>query len=392
MAEAVIAYDRDLPEIPDRRPWEPPTSYLVKDEGAPTGWRVDDTNRRPSRLLLPPKIRAAVDAWRDGGYAGASEVTRRLFAYWFDEDHEVVGFDAPFRYYFCQREAIETLAWLVDIAEQRDVKTLIEAHGAVYQKDLVSQNVEFQTAMDGRRQLRRYVPELDKDDVQDLPPENLRRFAFKMATGSGKTWVMAMAVVWSRFHRQRVPGSDLSTNFLIVAPNVIVYQRLEKDFAHNRIFNELPLIPPGMEGQLLAEGDPARRCCGARSIRESLPHQRPPALRVARAGVDASERGRGDPGAEAGAGPCGLRPALHAGPGEVARRPRRDERRSPPRSRRGAGLEPVAARRPRRSTRWPRCVARLFGHPEGPERRTFRGRWWTIRWPKRWRTASSRRR
>ena len=40
-------------------------------------------------------------------------------------------------------------------------------------------------------------------------------------------------------------GSDLSTNFLIVAPNVIDFQRLERDFASNRIFNELPLVPPG---------------------------------------------------------------------------------------------------------------------------------------------------
>ena len=103
--------------------------------------------------------------------------------------------------------------------------------------------------MDGRRQIRRYVPELDGEGVQDLPPEDLRRFAFKMATGSGKTWVMAMAVVWSHFHKQRVPGSELSTNFLIVAPNVIVYQRLEKDFASNRIFYELPLDSPGVAGR-----------------------------------------------------------------------------------------------------------------------------------------------
>jgi type III restriction enzyme len=65
-----------------------------------------------------------------------------------------------------------------------------------------------------------------------------------MATGSGKTWVMAMAIVWSYFHKKHVPGSDLSTNFLIIAPNVIVYQRLEKDFANNEIFQVLPLIPP----------------------------------------------------------------------------------------------------------------------------------------------------
>jgi len=103
--------------------------------------------------------------------------------------------------------------------------------------------------MDGRRQIRRYVPELDAEGVQDLPVENLRRYAFKMATGSGKTWVMAMAVVWAHFHKKKVEGSGLSTNFLIVAPNVIVYQRLEKDFASNQIFHALPLIPPEWRGQ-----------------------------------------------------------------------------------------------------------------------------------------------
>jgi type III restriction enzyme len=75
-----------------------------------------------------------------------------------------------------------------------------------------------------------------------------RRQNLKMATGSGKTWVIAMAIVWSHFHKKRVPESYLSTNFLIVAPNVIVYQRLEKDFASNRIFYELPLIPPEWRG------------------------------------------------------------------------------------------------------------------------------------------------
>jgi type III restriction enzyme len=248
MAKAVIAYDKDLPEIPGRRPWEKPTSYLVKDVAAPTGWRVDESGRRPSRLLLVPKIRAAVDAWRDGRYEGASDVTRRLFEYWFEEDHEVPGFGVPFRYYFCQREAIETLAWLVEVAGIADAQALIQAYAEVYKRDLLTDSVIFQTTMDGRRQIRRYVPELDAEGVQDLPPENMPRHAFKMATGSGKTWVMAMAVVWARFHKQRVAGSPLSTNFLIVAPNVIVYQRLEKDFASNQIFYYLPLIPPEWRG------------------------------------------------------------------------------------------------------------------------------------------------
>ena len=244
MARAVIRYDKDLPEIRERRPWERPTSHLVKDDDAPTGWREDGSCRRPSPLLLPPKIRNEVDAWRDGGYRGASVVTRRLFEYWFEEDHEISGFDVPFRYYFCQREAIETLVWLVEIGGQRDAKAMIEAYATVTQRDLISKNVEFQTTMDGKRQVRRYVPELEAEGVQDLPPENLLRLAFKMATGAGKTWVMAMAIVWSRLHKQHVSGSELSTNFLVVAPNVIVYQRLERDFADNRIFHQLPLVPP----------------------------------------------------------------------------------------------------------------------------------------------------
>jgi len=247
MPRSVIAYDKDLPEIPGRLPWLKPDAHLVKDEKALTGWRIAN-GRRKSRLLLVPKIREAVDKWRAKNYSGASEVTLRLFEYWFEEDHEVPGFGTPFRYYFCQREAMETLAWLVEVAARRDVVELIQSYAEVYKKDLFSDNIVFQTTMDDRRQIVRYVPELERDGVQDLPPEDLRRFALKMATGSGKTWVMAMAIVWSHFHRKMVPGSDLSTNFLVVAPNVIVYQRLEKDFGANRVFYQIPLIPPEWRG------------------------------------------------------------------------------------------------------------------------------------------------
>lgn len=110
MSKPVTAPDRDLPEIPRGRPWEPPTSGLVQDDAAPTGWRVDEFGRRPSQLPVVPKVGAAVDASWEGGNEGASEVRRRLFQYWFDEEHEIPGFGVPFRYYFCRREAIETLA------------------------------------------------------------------------------------------------------------------------------------------------------------------------------------------------------------------------------------------------------------------------------------------
>jgi type III restriction enzyme len=251
MPKSIIAYDKDLPEIPGRCAWEKPASYLVKDASAPTGWRVEDSGRRRSELLIISKLREAVDGWREGDpakgiepYVGISDVTRRLLEYWFQEDHGVEGFRGPFRYHFCQREAIETLIYLVEVLENRDCKDLIKGYAKVFKRDLFSDNVTFQETMDGRRQIRRFVAELNAEGVQDLPPKDLRRYAFKMATGSGKTWVMAMAVVWSRFHKLRVPDSELSTNFLVIAPNVIVYQRLEKDFADNDIFNALPLVPP----------------------------------------------------------------------------------------------------------------------------------------------------
>jgi len=248
MPRSIITYNKDLPEIPDRCPWEKPTSFLVKDREAPGGWRIETARRRPSQMLLVNKLRATIDRWRADGYPGASAVTRRLFEYWFEEDHEVADFTVPFRYHFCQREAMEALAYTVEVVKLRDAKALIDAYAEIFARDMFLQSIEHETTMDGRRRIRRYFPEVEAEGVQDLPPENLARYAFKMATGSGKTWVMAMAIVWSHFHKQRVPGSDLSTNFLLVAPNIIVYQRLEKDFASNQIFHALPLIPPEWRG------------------------------------------------------------------------------------------------------------------------------------------------
>lgn len=61
MPKSIISYDKDLPEIPGRRPWERPTSFLLKDQTAESSWRVDESDRRPSKLLLTQKLRAAVD-------------------------------------------------------------------------------------------------------------------------------------------------------------------------------------------------------------------------------------------------------------------------------------------------------------------------------------------
>jgi type III restriction enzyme len=251
MPEAIISYDKDLPEIPDREPHLPPTVYLRKRTDKKDAFEIVE-GRRPSKLFLIKKLRGAVEKWRNEGYPGASDVSQRLFTFWFDEDH-LVG-DKPFRYYFGQREAIETLIYLYEIERNRDAKELVDSFGEIFYPEgtqliFTSMGITHQTTMDGKRQIRRYIPEVEGETIQDLPAENLRRYACKMATGSGKTVVMAMVMVWSYFHHKMVSGSDLSRNFLLLAPNVIVYQRLEKDFANNQIFYDLPLIPPEWKAQ-----------------------------------------------------------------------------------------------------------------------------------------------
>ena len=133
----------------------------------------------------------------------------------------------------------------MEVAKTLDTKVLVERFGEAHAGGLFGTGIVHQTSSKGDRSIVRYFPELGSEGTQALPPADLARLAFKMATGSGKTIVMALVVAWSYFHRSRVSGSPLSRNFLIVAPNVIVYQRLERDFANNKIFEELPIVPPG---------------------------------------------------------------------------------------------------------------------------------------------------
>jgi len=73
---------------------------------------------------------------------------------------------------------------------------------------------------------------------------------FKLATGAGKTKVMSLLITWAYFHKRYEPDSDLSANFLVIAPNIIVLDRLRVDFDGLRIFFTDPVLPDnGYEGQ-----------------------------------------------------------------------------------------------------------------------------------------------
>lgn len=225
----------ELPEIRDRNPYTPPVSRLEKT--GPDTWE-EKPGRRGSNTLLVNKLRDVVDEWRDSGYPGASETTRRLFQFWFDEDHLLPGGER-FHFYFCQREAVETIVYLYEVEKKFDAAELVQAY---FQSPGLF-GLEILTSTKGVRTFRRYIPEIGKDAEQELPLEGLTRYAVKMATGSGKTVVLALVIAWSFFHRRFEQGSGLADNFLLIAPNVIVFERLREDFDSCHIFRELPIIP-----------------------------------------------------------------------------------------------------------------------------------------------------
>ncbi len=162
-----------------------------------------------------PALREAVMAWRAGGYKGTTETTRELLKHWFNTDHKLQN-GRRFEYHSSQRQAIETLIFVWEYEKVRKRKGLLE----------------------------RYAQSLK--DVRLPPYDDFARYCVKMATGTGKTKVMSLAVVWQFMNAVREAeeiARDYAKTFLIIAPNVIVLERLKTDFAGGRIFRTDPLIP-----------------------------------------------------------------------------------------------------------------------------------------------------
>jgi type III restriction enzyme len=155
-------------------------------------------------------LREAVKSWRDGGYKGVTRTTFELLNYWFETDHP------NFRYYDAQREAIEALMYVYEVKRVRSRTALLE-----------------QFALAATKDLRLPPPEYDA----------FARYAVKMATGSGKTIVMALAIVWQYANAIREDDTQYAKTFLVLAPNVIVFERLRRDFEGGRMFQSLPLFP-----------------------------------------------------------------------------------------------------------------------------------------------------
>ena len=164
------------------------TFTLVEGERRPAGYVIASENSRafddPGVFIPIPlvnQIRLRIKAWRDAGYPGTTGITKRLLQHWTDpEDYETR------RFFFCQLEAIATLIWLAE------------------------------------------APAADRVGI-DIPSDggDFQRVCAKMATGSGKTVVMAMLIAWQILNKITYPKDRrFSRNVFVVAPGLTVKSRL----------------------------------------------------------------------------------------------------------------------------------------------------------------------
>ena len=171
-------------------------------------------------LVLVNKLRNDVRRWRESGYEGATNVTKDLLRHWWRKDRSR-------RMFFCQMEAAETVIFLSEIRGVRK---------------------------DGTRGKPRWTPEFTDSDFETLtdrpfdesyPP--LSRICTKMATGSGKTVVMAMLITWAFCNRARVPSDTRFPNAaLVCCPNLTIKERLQvlrTDRNGDDYYTEFQLIP-----------------------------------------------------------------------------------------------------------------------------------------------------
>ena len=154
-----------------------PAGYVVATPGSKS---FDDPGLFVE-LPLVNRIRPRVQAWREAGYPGVTGTTLRLLQHWRDPE----GWDER-RFFFCQLEAIETLIWLTE------------------------------------------APAGERQGI-DVPGDGgpFTRLCAKMATGSGKTLVMAMAIAWHILNRVANPQDPrFSKHVLVMAPGLTVRNRL----------------------------------------------------------------------------------------------------------------------------------------------------------------------
>lgn len=140
-------------------------------------------------------IRAEIKKWREQGYPNTTRVTRELLNFWFCNPERAYNL----RLFFCQREAVEAAIYFNEVADRDPNKGRYLLHLLNERQHSVSE-------------LEEYV---------------LPRTAFKMATGTGKTVVMAMLILYNYINKKvNVQDTRFADHFLIVAPGITIRDRL----------------------------------------------------------------------------------------------------------------------------------------------------------------------
>lgn len=202
----------------------PKSPYEILDPSIRWFPADEDLREKSYDKLLPPlvaKLRLKVKEWREKDYGGVSSTSKALLNWWFKTPHPQKyndGKNSVFQYYFAQREAVETIIYLYEAANVKDKYDLLrfDSSGAI---------------------------------SPGMFDEDWKRFVVKMATGSGKTKVLSLVIAWSFFHKLYEDDSTLARNFLLITPNIIVLDRIRRDFEGLKIFSEDPILPEnGYEG------------------------------------------------------------------------------------------------------------------------------------------------
>ena len=231
------AYWQYLDGVPERMEVRRPARYYFKSKRVGSAQQTLFQDEHEEDLPLVNALRADVKRWRESGYRGSTAVTRELLQHWTREDR-------PRRLFFCQREAVETVIYLLELAipgrlsATRFSKFEVDANNINLL--LAGEKPDFENLPDSH-----FFPRLIDTAADDnLIP--LRRLGCKMATGSGKTIVMAMLIAWAFCNRGKHPASQqFPYAVLVCAPNLTVRKRLQvllPEDADN-YYDEFDIVP-----------------------------------------------------------------------------------------------------------------------------------------------------
>ena len=181
-------------------------------------------------------LREDVKKWRNSNYENATQVTKQLLRHWHSKDRSR-------RLFFCQLEAAETIIYINEIlASGRNTRWNQKVTKQDYERMVKGEKPEIALGMGTED----YFPTL-ADQPSNPDWTSLTRMGCKMATGSGKTVVMAMIITWAFCNRARVPGDNrFPSAVLICCPNLTVKERLQvlrPDCATGNYYDEFDMAP-----------------------------------------------------------------------------------------------------------------------------------------------------